>query len=820
MGRHKPCCPGISIPFGTPTSSQPTSPATSPSVLGGAAQVGDQGPGDTATPTATATPTPTDPCQCWPQDIEAVTPEGSATPTCPDPDETHYRHVGYGVCEAVTGCLKGSDADEAFDSMDACLTAYEDCVCINCDPLPTPIPIPSPTFVPACDHCSPGTKYLDWREWYPMDRGQKPGERALNWWTHPGAACLRGQSTYNYDGIPKGFPVEYAGQCLDYYFNWGCQRDDPDCNDYERRMEIITERRNPDGSATYLDLWGAGEIDRWQVYFDPNQLGDGSSCACNEETISALSAEQRKAKRVPSSFLSPCRVGDWAYGNVACAATFTKGTGDGTRGWDEAHLGVPGSREDPVSLWVTRTKVQEFLQDADQECNIALLVNEYLSTSCAQVEFECSQVVSTPTPGPGTPTPGAGTPTPPSPHEGDPRCEMGVDGKMRARHFTFVDGSLSIGAVPPLPTAGTGTPAPTALPCEGCDLKWCIVMREEYYVRQVPRRSPLTGGEYELAGGFGGFEWAGLPGCAGDDCPYWYIDRLEGVVGTPTPGSTPTPGPTSTPVTIEDDQWRTRCRHPGNCGVVGATTPTMTPVVGFCGKPTNTPIPASATSVDRECSGGYESPASTAIPRDTPAPLTPFPTAGSRPGIRFPTDSAPTCVPTSTPTLTPTKTSTPTSTATFTRTPTPTATNTATSTPTPLPTCDTYTAQRDCAGTGSTCLNLPSVSLACKWNIGVTFADLACDGQPDQPYDILVTVAECDTTPRITQVKANIRVGTTWFGPFTMTNAGGSPRTWTLDTCMVGKPNEVELIWWTNGGTTTKGLSTASIKVCCVDACD
>ncbi|MBK7780893.1 MAG: hypothetical protein IPJ58_09035 [Ardenticatenia bacterium] len=234
-----------------------------------------------------------------------------------------------------------------------------------------------------------------------------------------------------------------------------------------------------------------GSIDAWQVYFDPNQLGDGSACACNEETISALTAEERKAKRVPSSFVAPCRTGDWAYGNVACAATFTKGQGDGTRGWDEAHLGIPGSSEDPVSLWVTRTKVQEFLQDADKECNIALLVNEYLSTSCARVEEECQDLQDK--------------------RKGDPRCEFGSTGPGRARYFTFNPGQLSIGAVPPLPTAGTGTPAATPVPCEGCDLRWCMVMREEYYVRQVPLSSPLTGGDYEHTGGFVGFEWMSAP---------------------------------------------------------------------------------------------------------------------------------------------------------------------------------------------------------------------------------------------------------------------------------------------------------------------
>lgn len=102
---------------------------------------------------------------------------------------------------------------------------------------------------------------------------------------------------------------------------------------------------------------------------------------------------------------------------------------------------------------------------------------------------------------------------------------------------------------------------------EDCDLRWCMVMREEYYVRQVPLSSPLTGGDYEHTGGFGGFEWMSLQGCTGDNCPYWYIDRLDGVMDTPTPGYTPTSGPTLAAVTIEDEAWRTRCKRPGNCGV-------------------------------------------------------------------------------------------------------------------------------------------------------------------------------------------------------------------------------------------------------------
>lgn len=496
---------------------------------------------------------------------------------------------------------------------------------------------------------------------------------------------------------------------------------------------------------------------------------------------------------------------------MACAATFTQGQGDGTRGWDEAHLGIPGldpngKKEDPVALWVTRTKVQEFLQDADQECNIALLVNEYLSTSCAKVEEACKNDERPP--------------------YGDPRCEFGPTGPGRARYFTFNPGQLSIGSVPPLPTAGTGTPTPTPVPCEGCEIRWCMVMREEYYVRKVPEGNPLTGGDYEHTGGFVGFEWMSAPGCAGDDCPYWYIDRLEGVEGTPTPGYTPTPGPTLTPITIEDEAWRTRCRHPGNCGSAGAGTPTATIAIGFCGKPTNTPIPATpeGNATDLACSGLTRATleargaltATSAPLRTQPAPATPIPTDSIRVGVRFPTDSAPTCVPTSTPTLTPTRTSTPTNTATYTSTPTPTATYTPTATATPLPTCDTATAQRECPVGGDNCVG------GCYWIIGpLNFDALDCDDSGSPAYDITVSATECGTSNVVVSLTFYTRESAMsgWQGPYPMSPNNTSPRSWTGVFCQNYKPQAVRIGWKTTNSNPYRGMESASIEICCVGGC-
>jgi len=174
MGRHKACCP-----VATPT---PT-----------------QGPTPTITPTAP--PGLAISCACWPQDIEGVVPD----PPCEDPGQVlGYKHIGYGVCEAVTGCtLSGTDAGAIYQALGACQAAFADCACADCEPWPTPIPIPTATVTAVCDNCAPGTAYLDWHEWYPVDRGQQPGERAINWWSNPSGFCLFGQSTYNYPGIPK-----------------------------------------------------------------------------------------------------------------------------------------------------------------------------------------------------------------------------------------------------------------------------------------------------------------------------------------------------------------------------------------------------------------------------------------------------------------------------------------------------------------------------------------------------------------------------------------------------------------------------------------
>jgi len=564
-------------------------------------------------------------------------------------------------------------------------------------------------------------------------------------------------------------------------------------------MEIISERRNANGQAIYLDLWGVGKVHGWQAFYDPKALGDGSSCGCNDQTIAELTQEEKRSKKVPLSFVVPCEPGlnNWVYSNVVCAATFTDGPNG--RGWDEVHLGVPPSgvsgSDDPVSLMFVRSRIIEYLHDPGEPCNVARIVNEYFSTACARVQKECSSQ-------------GQFNPNKPV----NPRCEL--DGTTwRARRFTFLAGDLSFDALPPLPTPGTGTPTATPSACEGCPNTWCMVMREEYWVRRVPPENRLIGGEYRNTGGFGGFLWAGNPNCAVDECPYWYIDPVGGAA-TETPGPTPTPGPTNTPLPIEHEDWRTRCRKLGlDCTIA-------TPEVwSFCGVPSPTPVVAEPDGgMDNRCDAPW-TPESTPTPSRTAAPL---PTAGARVAVPFPTDTGATCVPSPTPTSTPTSThtSTPTPTPTLTFTPTPTLTPTLTPTPTlsptPLPTCDTQTASRTCPPSGQNCLN------GCLWSLpALTFADLACDTNPR--YELTISAIECDAVSHISAVKVQWSLnGSDWLGWENMQGTGGSPKTWTYthDTCLDFKPPFYQIKWWTNSSSiATKGIEHAAVTLCCEEVC-
>jgi len=302
--------------------------------------------------------------------------------------------------------------------------------------------------------------------------------------------------------------------------------------------------------------------------------------------------------------------------------------------------------------------------------------------------------------------------------------------------------------------------------------------------------------------------------CAVDECPYWYIDSIDGAT-TATPGPTPTAGPTKTPLTIEHEDWQTRCRKLG----LHCNDPSATPSEPFCAMPEFTPVPPGPDPTDNHCMVTTPwPPAMTAqvTPVRTKPPTLGTPTPGPRVGMSFPTDSAATCAPTPTPTLTPsitptfTPSITPTPTSTFTPTLTPTIT------PTPLPLCETATPDRVCPVGYSGCLN------GCLWNLpSLTMQELQCDEDEDVAYTLTVTATECDGNFNIDVVKVQWAYDSTHLSGYVpmMEVPSTNPQQWTLTTCTTIKPRHYSFKWITVGSLTTRGLDSATIEVCCSAPC-
>jgi hypothetical protein len=755
-------------------------------------------PSETPTPAATPDPTTVE-CACWPQDIYGTPGD------CEEPQILGYRHVGHGVCRAVLGCeeVGGFDREFIFEQEEDCRNAYSACACLDCEGWPEPRPAAQPT---ECgEHCVDETGLLDWRRWYPMDRGQKPGERAINWWDDPNNPCwYYGQSTWNYPGVPTTLKCDYEGQLVNYYFNWPCNardREDPDCNDYRGQMEMISEHRDELGRATRLDHWGWGQERAWRVFYDPLALGTPGTpgCNCTEEVVATLSdpaqtpPEEQAAKRVPLSMMAPCEVGQTAYGPLTCSGVYTYGSvGEQEfRGYDARILGnKPGQAYSTVGLYFARVSLLGYLEDPEGGCNVAHLLNEYFTTECDRIDADCGREEGT-----------------------GPQCEgeAGPEGSRTAKRFTFrfeERGGKLYGAGRDEP--GSGTPTPSAQTCADCEVAFCLDVYEDYYLRQVPADGPLENGEYRNSGGMLGFWIGGLDGCPIDNCPFWYIDAPGGQGGAPTPTGSPAPSPTAagatmTPLPLEHDEWRTRCpKDLPNCN----TTPVATRTPGGMECPTQFVEPAYPGPTDdnprNACPGSPFPPEATtdasrtAVPYSTDRPgLTPIPTA---------TGSV-TCGPTHTSTVTATLSST----ATF----TPTMTDTPTATHTPIPTCGVRDASRDC-GAPQAC---PS---GCHWMPTVAPApELACD--PTGPYQVTVIATECDTSPPYCiehYPRAAYDRDGDWQEDMAMSYVGlqGTRRQWKAEWQGLDfTPTKFRLLWWTTGGhsCTTGGMASIDVTYCC-----
>jgi hypothetical protein len=795
MLAHRACCSG-----GTPTPSpSPTEtpigfiPSPTPWCID--CPTWTPGPGTAVAPTFTPRPpsptaTPTSPntvidCACWPQDIEGIMSDGTATP-CATPI-VRYKHVGNGVCVKVTGCsFAGADSGgPIYGSMKECTDAFAACACAECDPLLQPQPVPTGT--PGCDHCVGSTGRLDWRRWYPMDRGQLPGERALNWWEDPRNPCFyTGQSTWRFPGRPSGVPCDYGGEAVTAFFNWPCR--DPQCNDYRGHMEIISERHDAQGNSLWLDHWGYGREDSWRVFYDPTRMDPyGTLCSCNEQTVAAMSPAEQEGHRVPMTMELPCKVGESVSSPITCSATYVSGPG-GVRGYDRLLLGSKqGQTYDPVGLYFSRTTLLGYLSDPGEDCNVAHLLNEYFTTGCDRIDAECRAA-------------NGGS---------NARCEK-VGDDAQAKRFTFRFEQLGPHEIRPYSSTPTppGGATPTPGTCADCSTVFCLDVYEDWYVRLVPEGDPLHNGEYRNTGGMLGYWLDGAAMCLADQCPNWYIDPLQGVLFAPTsvPGTSPVPtptagGPTVTPtptLELEDDRWQTLCEHdPLPCGTARAGNPTPTDDPWWC--PTaGTMVAADPSSTANACGATSWPPSGTLTPTPDGATRTPvIDTGPGGPLTPYPT-SLTVCPPTATPSPpTPTRTATPTLTATPSATP---------------PDCGWRSHPRQCESQ----LCLPGW---CTWSASEPSPPtLSCN--PGGVFDVTFVAWECGTfeVPRTVddvQIRYNLD-SPEWSEWYDMDYQYGGIRSWTYAACALdSEPTIYQLRWHGIPPGGTDGIARLDVNFCC-----
>lgn len=177
----------------------------------------------------------------------------------------------------------------------------------------TPISVPSQTL------------YLDWHDWYPLDRAQMSGERTQNRWvrettTEPNVYYF-GQSTWQMPGTPAGFPSKYQGRTIDYFTNWICGPEsvDPNCEAWHIYREFMSQ-----GTAyndpTYLEHWARGTQTNWEVYFSTDAFSK-----CDGASVTAVSNQYLKRADIKEPFVMrlPATVGETFISPVVCAVSFS-----------------------------------------------------------------------------------------------------------------------------------------------------------------------------------------------------------------------------------------------------------------------------------------------------------------------------------------------------------------------------------------------------------------------------------------------------------------------------------------------------------------
>lgn len=227
--------------------------------------------------------------------------------------------------------------------------------------------------------------FLSWRDWYPLDRGQAPGERALNWWLREEEGLndrVFGQSTWSTPHAPAAFPKTFDGRHVDYFYNWQCGPPtsipghsyelDPECEHWGIYLEYMSEG-TATGDDTYLEHWARGgrglDLDgplEWEVYYAPDAFSACSSASLAAETAASL---QRPEIKAPLIMRLPNAAGAEYVGPVVCTVIF-----------DDYYQHPDNVIAEKTGLWFVVTRTLDRYVDEDGLA-VVEAENRYYTTS-------------------------------------------------------------------------------------------------------------------------------------------------------------------------------------------------------------------------------------------------------------------------------------------------------------------------------------------------------------------------------------------------------------------------------------------------------
>jgi hypothetical protein len=365
-------------------------------------------------------------------------------------------------------------------------------LCATCPPRGTPTVIPTEQIVASCpDVNDPENTHIDWCEWYALDVGQRPGERALNWFSEPCLGGITGISLWDNPGTPRTMPVQFSGQCVDYYWLWNCA---------ERHCAFYQPRTNPSvelellsiGPTCYeLNQWARGKASDMQVYVDLEAL----DCQCTEAKVRTFFASHDindPKYRRPVVWKMSKTPGVSVNSPPVCMLRFRNAVEpDGDLVLDMCNY-IPNSAS-PYLVRATLLRYEEDVPGAS--CTSWTALNQTFITDCARADSLCN---------------------------GADWCRSPTCARQgRAKRYSPPD--VQVGNCNFTGTCG-----------------WCTRNYEVFSSRR--RGGPQTGGPSGLTVRGGQ--------CTRDDCDSWFVSPFDppGIgAGEPPPGpGAPTPTPTPT----------------------------------------------------------------------------------------------------------------------------------------------------------------------------------------------------------------------------------------------------------------------------------